>query len=127
MQINEEKRKKFMEYAGKRVNNVLHDIQILEPMSRSTSYDFTKQDVDEMFNAMHETLNNTRAEFERKFEEKARAEKKTFTFGSTTNSPVSTTTEDIIEEVEVTSSESSISTPNVSVSSEESTSTSVTL
>ena len=25
-----EKRKKFMEYAGKRVNNVLHDIQILE-------------------------------------------------------------------------------------------------
>ena len=37
MEINEEKRKKFMEYAGKRVNNVLHDIQILEPMSRSSS------------------------------------------------------------------------------------------
>ena len=28
MEINEEKRIKFMEYAGKRVNNVLHDIQI---------------------------------------------------------------------------------------------------
>ena len=72
-----------MEYAGKRVNNVLHDIQILEPMSRSNSYDFTKQDVDEMFNAMQETLNNARAEFEKKFEEKARSEKKRFTFGAT--------------------------------------------
>ena len=29
MEINEEKRNKFMEYAGKRVNNVLHDMQIL--------------------------------------------------------------------------------------------------
>ena len=84
MEINEEKRKKFMEYAGKRVNNVLHDIQILEPMSRSTSYDFTRQDVEEMFNAMQETLNNAKAEFEKKFEEKARTEKKVFSFGSTT-------------------------------------------
>lgn len=82
MEINEEKRKKFMEYAGKRVNNVLHDIQILEPMSRSTSYDFTKQDVEEMFNAMQETLNNAKAEFEKKFEEKARTEKKVFSFGT---------------------------------------------
>ena len=84
MQVNEEKRKKFMEYAGKRVNNVLHDIQILEPMSRSTSYDFTRQDVDEMFNAMQETLNNAKAEFEKKFEEKARSEKKVFSFGTST-------------------------------------------
>ena len=43
MEINEEKRIKFMEYAGKRVNNVLHDIQILEPMARSNSYDFTRE------------------------------------------------------------------------------------
>ena len=33
MEVNEEKRNKFMEYAGKRVNNVMHDIQILEPMA----------------------------------------------------------------------------------------------
>ena len=83
MEINEEKRQKFMEYAGKRVNNVLHDMQILEPMARSTSYDFTRQDVQEMFAAMQETLNNVKAEFEKKFEEKARAEKKVFSFGST--------------------------------------------
>lgn len=81
MEVNEEKRNKFMEYAGKRVNNVLHDMQILEPMARSNAYDFTKEDVEEMFNAMQETLNDVKIEFNKKFEEKARAEKKVFSFG----------------------------------------------
>lgn len=85
MEVNEEKRKKFMEYAGKRVNNVLHDIQILEPMSRSSSYDFTKQDVEEMFTAMQESLDTAKAEFYKKFEEKSRSEKKIFTFGASSN------------------------------------------
>ena len=67
--VNEEKRNKFIEFAGKRVNNVLHDIQILEPMARSNSYDFTKQDVEEMFAAMQETLNAVKAEYEKKSEE----------------------------------------------------------
>ena len=49
MEVNKEKRKKFMEYAGKRVNKAMHDIQILEPMARSNSYDFTKEDVEKMF------------------------------------------------------------------------------
>ena len=83
MEINEEKRKKFMEYAGKRVNNVMHDIQILEPMSRSNSYDFTKEDVDKMFFAMQDALDATKSEFYKKFETKARAEKKVFSFDST--------------------------------------------
>ena len=86
MKINEEKRAKFIECAGKRVNNVLHDIQILEPMARSSVYDFTKQDIEEMFNAMQETLNDAKAEFYKKFEEKAKAEKKVFTFGITKTS-----------------------------------------
>ena len=81
MEINEEKRQKFIEYAGKRVNNILHDIQVLEPMSRSNSYDFTKQDLEEMFTAMQECLDSTKEEFYKKFEEKARAEKKVFSFG----------------------------------------------
>ena len=80
--VNEEKRKKFVEFAGKRVNNVLHDIQILEPMARSNSYDFTRKDVDDMFNAMQETLNEAKEEFNKKFDEKARAEKKVFSFSS---------------------------------------------
>ena len=108
MEINEEKRKKIMEYAGKRVNNVLHDIQILEPMSRSTSYDYTRQDVEEMFNAMQETLNNAKMEFERRFEEKARTEKKVFSFGTSQiapsyNSAQEVGTETLEESVEATS------------------------
>ena len=83
MEVNQEKRAKFMGNAGKRVNKVMHDIQILEPMARSNSYDFTKQDVDEMFDAMQNTLNDAREEFYRKFEEKAKSSKKTFSFGTT--------------------------------------------
>jgi CRISPR/Cas system-associated protein Cas5 (RAMP superfamily) len=85
-EVNEEKRAKFIEFAGKRVNNVLHDIQILEPMARSNSYDFTKQDVDDMFNAIQDTLNEAREEFNKKFEEKARAEKKVFSFANSASS-----------------------------------------
>ena len=81
-EVNEEKRMKFIEYAGKRVNNVMHDIQILEPMARSNTYDFTRKDVEDMFNAMQETLNEAREEFNKKFEEKAKAEKKVFSFSS---------------------------------------------
>lgn len=91
-EVNEEKRTKFMEFAGKRVNNVLHDIQILEPMARSNSYDFTKQDVDEMFDAMQNSLNDAREEFYKKFEEKAKAAKKTFSFG------MSSACEEVVEE-----------------------------
>lgn len=80
MEINEEKRIKFMEYAGKRVNNVLHDIQILEPMARSNSYDFTKEDVKKMFTAMQNMLDSVKEEYNKKFEQKAKAEKKLFSF-----------------------------------------------
>ena len=93
MMVNEEKRAKFMEYAGKRVNNVMHDMQILEPMARSAAYDFTKQDVEEMFAAMQETLNAVKAEYEKKFEEKARSEKKVFTFGQGVPAAVATSIE----------------------------------
>jgi len=80
MEINEEKRIKFMEYAGKRVNNVLHDIQILEPMARSNAYDFTKEDVDKMFTAMQNTLDSVKEEYNKKFEQKVKSEKKLFSF-----------------------------------------------
>jgi len=82
MEVNEEKRQKFMENAGKRVNNVMHDIQILEPMARSNVYDFTREDVEEMFSAMQGALDSAREEYNRKFEGKAKAEKKIFTFGA---------------------------------------------
>lgn len=81
MEINEQKRQKFMENASKRVNNIMHSIEILEPMARSNSYDFTKDDVEEMFAALQETLDNTKEEFMKKFEAKAKSERKAFSFG----------------------------------------------
>ncbi len=84
MEINEQKRQKFMENAGKRVNNVLHNIQILEPMARSNSYDFTQGDVEEMFTAIQETLDSTKQEFYKKFEMKSKSERKAFAFGQRT-------------------------------------------
>lgn len=88
MEVNEEKRQKFMENAGKRVNKVMHDIQILEPMARSSVYDFTKEDVEEMFSAMQEALDNAKEEYNKKFEGKAKAEKKVFTFGASVKNTV---------------------------------------
>lgn len=82
MEVNEEKRNKFMEFAGKRVNNVMHDIQILEPMARSSAYDFTKDDVEKMFFAMQDALDTAKSEFNKKFEEKIRTERKVFSFDS---------------------------------------------
>ena len=76
MEVNEEKRAKFMENAGKRVNKVMHDIQILEPMARSSVYDFTKEDVEEMFTAMQDALDSAKEEFNKKFEGRAKAERK---------------------------------------------------
>jgi hypothetical protein len=105
MEVNEEKRKKFMEYAGKRVNNVMHDIQILEPMARSNSYDFTKEDVEKMFFAMQDALDSAKAEFNKKFEEKVRAEKKVFSFD---NDIASTTREEIVVEDDSTNIEETV-------------------
>lgn len=101
MEVNEEKRQKFIEFAGKRVNNVLHDIQVLEPMSRSNSYDFTKQDLEEMFTAMQDCLNSTKEEFYKKFEEKeAKVARKTFSFGASKNAFNEVTTASVEAELD---------------------------
>lgn len=101
--INEEKRAKFIEYAGKRVNNVLHDIQILEPMARSNSYDFTRKDVEDMFTAIQEAVNDAKEEFNKKFDEKAKSEKKTFSFATTVTEETETLSDDVVDLEEITS------------------------
>ena len=98
MEVNEEKRQKFMENAGKRVNKVMHDIQILEPMSRSSVYDFTKQDVEEMFFAMQDALDTAKEEFNKKFEEKSKAERRVFTFGASVSNNIADSVETNMDE-----------------------------
>ena len=82
MEVNAEKRQKFMENAGMSVNKVMHDIQILAPMARCRVYDFTKADVEEMFGAMQDALDTAKEEYIKKFEGKAKAERKMFSFGA---------------------------------------------
>ena len=103
MEVNAEKRQKFMENAGKRVNKVMHDIQILEPMARSSVYDFTRTDVEEMFGAMQDALDTAKEEYIKKFEGKAKAERKMFSFGATsieTTAIEENNSETIVEETE---------------------------
>lgn len=97
--VNEEKRQKFVEYAGKRVNNLLHTIQILEPMARSNVYDFTKQDVEDMFNAIDDAVQKAKKEFNKKFEEKTKAKVEKMTFYFATN--VIEESEDLIDDVNI--------------------------
>ena len=49
-------------------------------MARSNSYDFTKEDVEKMFTAMQNMLDSVKEEYNKKFEQKAKAEKKLFSF-----------------------------------------------
>lgn len=81
--INEEKREKFVEVAGKRVNNVIHDIEILKPIARSYNYDYSKSDVGNMFSAMQEALDCSKEEFLKRFEKNEKSAKKVFSFGTT--------------------------------------------
>ncbi len=113
VEVNQEKRQKFIENAGKRVNNVIHAIEILEPMSRSNVYDFTKNDVEEMFSAMQETLNNAKEEYYKKFEEKSRAQKKVFSFGQS----VSNVEEPVVNVNEIADESENVVENNVDMSS----------
>jgi light-regulated signal transduction histidine kinase (bacteriophytochrome) len=113
MEINEQKRQKFMENASKRVNNVMHNIQILEPMARSNTYDFTREDVEEMFLAMQETLDSTKAEFIKKLEGTSKVERKSFAFGQTNvintlENKVTNSVANVIDNVAENASEESV-------------------
>lgn len=70
--MNEEKREKFMEIAEKRINNCIHDIEILRPMAKSSNYDYTKEDVESMFLAIEGTLNSVKEEYLMKFEKQGK-------------------------------------------------------
>lgn len=81
-EVNQEKRNKFIEIAGKRVNNAIHNLQILEPMANSNSYDYTKEDAEEMFIAIQTTVDMLKEEFLRKFEKGIKKEKNSFSFNN---------------------------------------------
>ena len=55
----------------------------LDLLADNNSYEFTRADVDEMFNAIQGSLDSVREEYYRKFEAKAKTSKQAFSFGQT--------------------------------------------
>lgn len=72
--IMESKREKFVRLAEARTNKILNMIQLLGNCSNKNSYEYTDEDVDEIFSAIEKELKITR----RKFSENGITERKMF-------------------------------------------------
>lgn len=77
--VNQEKRKKFMEVAENRVQNVIHTLNILEPMGRSNNYDYTENDVEMMMTAIQESVEKLEKSLKQRFLNNSK-DKKAFSF-----------------------------------------------
>ena len=78
--VNEEKRKKFMEVAEGRIQNVIHSLEIIIPMGKNNNnYDYTEEDVDMMINAIKETTDALERALRQRFITRT-SDKKAFSF-----------------------------------------------
>lgn len=66
--MENEKKAKFIQIATPRVNNVKKSIRILSNCS-SDNYDYTEEDINEMFEVLYTSLNETEAKFRERFKE----------------------------------------------------------
>ena len=57
------KRERFLKIATNRTNKILDDIRLLGNCSNVNNYEFTREDVDKMFNAIQEALNEAKLKF----------------------------------------------------------------
>ena len=59
----EEKHKKFLELAQPRTNKVLDAIRVLSNCSSRVNYEYSQEEVDRIFDAIQNELNNARSKF----------------------------------------------------------------
>jgi len=59
-----EDRGKFVKLATRRVSNALKAIQLIGNLSNRSNYDYTEEDVQKIFKALHEELNASKKKFE---------------------------------------------------------------
>ena len=59
----EEKHKKFLELAQPRTNKVLDAIRVLSNCSSRVNYEYSQEEVDRIFDAIQNELDNARAKF----------------------------------------------------------------
>jgi len=57
------KRERFLSVAEARTNTVLEKIRILGNCSNKSLYEYTKEEIDRIFKAIQEKLNETKARF----------------------------------------------------------------
>lgn len=62
---NETKREKFVRLAENRTNKILDTLQLLGNCSNQNVYEYSKKDVDKIFNAIQSQLNDTRKRFDK--------------------------------------------------------------
>ncbi len=60
---DETKREKFVRLAEKRTNRIIDQLELLGNLSNTSAYEYTSTDVNKMFKAIEETLNETKRKF----------------------------------------------------------------
>lgn len=58
------RRERFLKIASNRTNKVLEDLRMLENCGNTNNYEYTEEEVEKMFNAIQEALNNARTKFD---------------------------------------------------------------
>lgn len=72
-----EKRQRFEKVAGNRVQKVLDTLQLLKNCSNRNNYEYTEQDVEQMFSEISKALKDARATYTN---ELSKTNKQGFTF-----------------------------------------------
>ncbi len=63
-------RKKFVELAEKRVTRAIKDVRLIGNLSNRSNYKYTDDDVRKIYKALRQAVDEMKARFERKGEEK---------------------------------------------------------
>ena len=59
----ETRKNRFNRIASKRTNEIIERLRILGNCSNRSTYEYTKEDVDKIFNTINQELKDTRAKF----------------------------------------------------------------
>ena len=63
--MKQDRRKKFVELAEKRVNRALKDIRLIGNLSNKSNYSYTDQDVKKIVSALRKALDEMQSRFDR--------------------------------------------------------------
>jgi len=59
----ESRGERFKRVAEKRTNRLLNEVRLLGNCSNKSTYEYTQEDLDKIFNAIEEAIRNTKARF----------------------------------------------------------------